>query len=444
MAMENNAAADIWAEACQMIRMEISDMSYNTFIKGLHPILIVEEELVMEAAADYIQKFVLDRYQDMFAAIFSKVAQRNLGLRVLLPTEVQALLNTMPDSPEGTLPTMLNPKYTFDTFVVGSSNRFAHAASLAVAELPGNAYNPLFIYGGVGLGKTHLMHAIGHYILASNPELNVLYVSSETFTNELIGAIRSNTNEAFREKFRNVDVLMIDDIQFIGGKEQTQEEIFHTFNALHTADKQIIISSDKPPKEIASLEERIRTRFEWGLIADIQRPDLETRIAILRRKAESENYDVPEEINELIATKVESNIRELEGCLTRVCAYAALTGKPITPELAESTLHDMLPVRDPKRIPPERVLSVVCDHHSLSRSDLVGQKRNRDVVVPRQIAMYLLRTMIDMSLPSIGTLFGGRDHTTAIHAVNKITQDMETNRVLRDTVEDLKKRLMEE
>lgn len=440
--MSTETAMSIWAEALQLIRLDISDASYNTWVRDLRPVTVMDHTMVLEASGPFYKNFVVERYQTLIAGCVSRVAHENLTVNVLLPDEVENFMRTLTGSQGVQGKPMLNPKYTFDTFVVGGSNRFAHAASVAVAEVPGDAYNPLFIYGGVGLGKTHLMHAIGHYVTARRPEANVLYVTSETFTNELIRAISTNKNQEFRNKFRNVDVLMVDDIQFIGGKEQTQEEFFHTFNTLHESGKQIVISSDKQPKEIVSLEDRLRSRFEWGLIADIQKPDLETRIAILRRKAEIEAYDVPEAVNELIAAKVESNIRELEGCLTRVCAYAALIGKPVTVELAENTL--LLPVRDPKRIPPDSVIAAVCEYFGVTRSDLVGQKRNREVVVPRQIAMYLLRTMVDMSLPAIGALFGGRDHTTAMHACNKIKEDAQNDRTTRDAVEDIRKRLMEE
>ena len=338
----------------------------------------------------------------------------------------------------------LNPKYTFDTFVVGSNNNFAHAASLAVAESPGEIYNPLFIYGGVGLGKTHLMHSIGHFILKNNPKAKVLYVTSEKFTNELIDAIRNKNNIStteFREKYRNNDVLLIDDIQFIIGKESTQEEFFHTFNALYEAKKQIIISSDKPPKEIETLEERLRSRFEWGLTVDIQSPDYETRMAILRKKEELEGYNIDNEVIKYIATNVKSNIRELEGALTKIVALSKLNNKEITTELAEEALKDLISPNAEKEVTPELIIQVVADHFGITPLDISSQKRNKEIVFPRQIVMYICRSMLGTSLQNIGKYLGGRDHTTIIHGHDKIAADMEKNESLRNTVEILMKKI---
>lgn len=338
----------------------------------------------------------------------------------------------------------LNPRYIFDTFVVGASNNLAHAASLAVAESPGEIYNPLFIYGGVGLGKTHLMHSIGHFILKNNPQAKVLYVTSEKFTNELIDAIRNKNNIStteFREKYRNNDVLLIDDIQFIIGKESTQEEFFHTFNALYEAKKQIIISSDKPPKEIETLEERLRSRFEWGLTVDIQSPDYETRMAILRKKEELEGYNIDNEVIKYIATNIKSNIRELEGALTKIVALSKLNKQEITIELAEEALKDLISPNKEREITPEVIIQIVADHFGITGLDISSQKRNKEVVFPRQIVMYLCRTMTDTPLQAIGKYLGGRDHTTIIHGYEKIAADMEKNDTLRNTVEILKKKI---
>jgi len=337
--------------------------------------------------------------------------------------------------------TTLNPKYTFDSFVIGNSNRFAHAASLAVAESPAKAYNPLFIYGGVGLGKTHLMHAIGHYILQNNPNSKVAYVSSEKFTNELINSIKDDKNEEFRQKYRNVDILLIDDIQFIGGKERTQEEFFHTFNALHDANKQIILSSDRPPKEINTLEDRLRSRFEWGLIADIQTPDFETRMAILKKKAEVENLNVPNEVMVYIATKIKSNIRELEGALIRIVAYSSLTNRQITVDLATEALKDIISKKQGKNITISIIQDIVSSYFDLRVEELKSQRRTRNVSNPRQIAMYLSRKLTDMSLPKIGEEFGGRDHSTVIHAYEKISDNLKTDESLQHTVADIIKKL---
>ena len=320
--------------------------------------------------------------------------------------------------------TSLNPRYTFDTFVIGNSNRLAHAASVAVAESPAKAYNPLFIYGGVGLGKTHLMHAIGHYVLSQNKKTKVVYVSSETFTNELINSIRDDRNIEFRNKYRNIDILLIDDIQFIAGKERTQEEFFHTFNSLYEANKQIIISSDRPPKEIPTLEDRLRSRFEWGLIADIQPPDLETRIAILKKKAKLENLVVPDEVLIYIAKKILSNIRELEGALIRIVAYSSLTNREINEELAIEALKDIISNTKPKFITPDLIKEKVAEFFNIKIEDFTAKKRTKSIVYPRQIAMYLCRELTDLSLPKIGEEFG-RDHTTILHAYDKISSDLE-------------------
>ena len=338
----------------------------------------------------------------------------------------------------------LNPRYTFDTFVVGANNNLAHAASLAVAESPGEIYNPLFIYGGVGLGKTHLMHSIAHFILKNNPKAKILYVTSEKFTNELIDAIRNKNNIStteFREKYRNNDVLLIDDIQFIIGKESTQEEFFHTFNALYEAKKQIIISSDKPPKEIETLEERLRSRFEWGLTVDIQSPDYETRMAILRKKEELEGYNIDNEVIKYIATNIKSNIRELEGALTKIVALSKLNKKEINIELAEEALKDLISPNEAHEVTPELIIQIVSEHFGLTPLDIASQKRNKEIVYPRQISMYLCRHMTDTSLQEIGKYLGGRDHTTIIHGMEKIAADLSTNSNLQNTIEILKKKI---
>ena len=335
----------------------------------------------------------------------------------------------------------LNPKYIFETFVIGNSNRLAHAASLAVSEAPAKVYNPFFIYGGVGLGKTHLMHAIGHRILKSHPHLKVLYISSEKFTNELINSIRDGNPEDFRQKYRNIDVLLVDDIQFLSKKEHTQEEFFHTFNTLHEANKQIIISSDRPPREIQTLEDRLRSRFEWGMIADIQAPDLETRIAILRKKAIIENLDVPNDVIVFIASRIDSNIRELEGSLIRVMAYASLVKQPVTIALATETLKDIFPANQPRQITVELIQDIVAVYFKLKVDDLLAKKRTRNVTYPRQIAMYLARELTDTSLPRIGEMFGGRDHTTVIHAYDKIGRERNEDAKLTQTLKELVKRI---
>lgn len=327
---------------------------------------------------------------------------------------------------------------------MGGNNKFAHAASLAVAESPGEIYNPLFIYGGVGLGKTHLMHSIAHFILEQNPETKVLYATSEEFTNELIEAIRNSNNTAmtkFREKYRNIDVLLIDDVQFIIGKESTQEEFFHTFNTLHSSKKQIIISSDKPPKDMEILEDRIRSRFEWGLIADISTPDYETRMAILRKKEEMDGYNIDEEVIKYIASNIKSNIRELEGSLNKLMAFANLENREINLTLAEQVLKDIISPDDKKIITPEYIISTVAEHFNVSESDITGSKRSSKIVLPRHIAMYLCREMIDIPLASIGKLMGNRDHTTVRHGVEKIEDNIKTSESLENTIHILKKKI---
>lgn len=335
----------------------------------------------------------------------------------------------------------LNPKYVFETFVTGNSNRFAHAAALAVAESPALVYNPFFMYGGVGLGKTHLMHAIGHRILKNHPRLRVLYISSEKFTNELINSIRDGNPESFRQKYRNIDVLLVDDIQFLSKKEHTQEEFFHTFNTLHEANKQIIISSDRPPREIQTLEDRLRSRFEWGLITDIQAPDLETRIAILRKKALLENLNVPNDVMVYIASRIDNNIRELEGALIRVMAYASLTNQVVTNELATEALKDVFATGKTKQITLELIQEIVASYFKIKVEELLAKKRTRNLAFPRQIAMYLCRELTDTSLPRIGEMFGGRDHTTVIHAHDKINRERNEDMKLNNTIKELIKRI---
>ncbi|WP_075442845.1 chromosomal replication initiator protein DnaA [Selenomonas ruminantium] len=335
----------------------------------------------------------------------------------------------------------LNPKYTFDTFVTGSSNRFAHAAAMAVAESPGKVYNPFFMYGGVGLGKTHLMHAIGNRVLQNHPEMRVLYVSSEQFTNEIIRSIQEGTAEKFRQKYRNIDVLLVDDVQFLSGKTSTQEEFFHTFNTLHDAQKQIILSSDRPPREVERLEDRLRSRFEWGLITDIQAPDLETRIAILKNKAQLDHFSVPNDVMVYIASRIDSNIRELEGALTRVVAYASLIKRPVTTDLVAEALKDVFPNNKTKEVTMEVIQEIVASYFKIKIDDLHAKKRTRSIAYPRQIAMYLCRELTDTSLPQIGNFFGGRDHTTVLHACDKINKEKESDKKLGSILTELIERI---
>jgi len=397
----------------------------------------------------FTQDILNKRYKDLVANSIKAVCSKLYDIEFVILSDASDKENSKIKSDKPTrsiivndeMSSTLNPKYTFNSFVIGNSNRFAHAASLAVAEAPAKAYNPLFIYGGVGLGKTHLMHAIGHYILESNPNAKVVYVSSEKFTNELINAIKDDKNEEFRSKYRNVDVLLIDDIQFIAGKERTQEEFFHTFNALHDANKQIILSSDRPPKEIPTLEDRLRSRFEWGLIADIQVPDFETRMAILKKKADVENLNVANDVMGYIASKIKSNIRELEGALIRIIAYSSLTNREVSVDLATEALKDIISKKQGKHVTIDAIQDIVASYYNLRIEDLKSQRRTRSVAYPRQIAMYLSRKLTDMSLPKIGEEFGGRDHTTVIHAYEKISENLKTDDTLQHTVNNITKKL---
>ena len=434
----------LWEKTLNIIKGELTEVSFNTWIKSCEPLCISANTIKISVPNSFTKDILEKRYKDLVINSIEAACSKTYDLEFLIASEVQETeeKNTVKDDISVTvsdeMSSTLNPKYTFDSFVIGNSNRFAHAASLAVAESPAKAYNPLFIYGGVGLGKTHLMHAIGHYILQNNPNAKVVYVSSEKFTNELINAIKDDKNEEFRTKYRSVDVLLIDDIQFIAGKERTQEEFFHTFNTLHEANKQIILSSDRPPKEI---EDRLRSRFEWGLIADIQAPDFETRMAILKKKADVEKLNVPNEVMVYIATKIKSNIRELEGALIRIVAYSSLTNRDITVDLATEALKDIISNKQNKCITIDLIQDIVANYFNLRVEDLKSQRRTRNVAYPRQIAMYLSRKLTDMSLPKIGEEFGGRDHTTVIHAYEKISEALNNDQSLEHTIDDITKKL---
>ena len=436
---------EIWDKAKALLREELANVSYTTWIdQPLKPVYVVDDKLALEVISEFTEKTIRARYLSMITEAVSQVAGREMSVELMSVKERIAWQESQKKEEQAPLQGVntFNPKSTFDTFVVGSSNRFAHAESLAVAEAPGAAYNPLFLYGGVGLGKTHLMHAIGHFIQDHFPSLRLLYLPSEMFTNELISAIKNNKNVEFRDRFRNVDVLMLDDIQFIAGRDSTQEEFFHTFNALHNAGKQIIISSDKPPREIARLEERLRSRFEWGLVADIQKPDFDTRIAILRKKAENEGIEISDDMLELIAQRIESNIRELEGSLTRVNAYARLNNCPIDEEVISRALHDITVVRDPKRITPDLIIDCVADYYGLSPALLRGNSRKKEIATARHVAVYLTREMTNMSLPRIGDAFS-RDHSTIINSCDKVTQLLESSTQMKSAIADLKKIITE-
>ncbi|AST93934.1 chromosomal replication initiation protein DnaA [Sutcliffiella cohnii] len=442
--------ADLWSKALQEIQKKISKPSFDTWLKATKAHSLQGDNLIITAPNEFARDWLESRYSALIGEIISEITGEVLTIKFIIPqNQVEEDLNMVApprkvkkDEELTEFPqNMLNPKYTFDTFVIGSGNRFAHAASLAVAEAPAKAYNPLFIYGGVGLGKTHLMHAIGHYVVEHNPAAKVVYLSSEKFTNEFINSIRDNKAVEFRNKYRNVDVLLIDDIQFLAGKEQTQEEFFHTFNTLHEESKQIIISSDRPPKEIPTLEDRLRSRFEWGLITDITPPDLETRIAILRKKAKAEGLDIPNEVMLYIANQIDSNIRELEGALIRVVAYSSLINKDINADLAAEALKDIIPSSKPKVLTILDIQKIVGEEFNIKLEDFKAKKRTKSVAYPRQIAMYLARELTDYSLPKIGDEFGGRDHTTVIHAHEKISKLLQSDTQLQKQLESISNKL---
>lgn len=434
----------LWQETLTKLENELSKPSFETWLSSTHLLDIEGDTLIVSVPNEFAKDWLESRYAPIIRSTVQSILGQSMNLRFIVasiqevsrPSEDQPKLSTdsKAEPPDNRT---LNSKYTFDTFVIGNSNRFAHAAALAVAESPALAYNPLFIYGGVGLGKTHLMHAIGNAVIQRSPSTRVLYVSSEKFTNELIESIRDQNPIEFRNHYRNVDILLIDDIQFLAGKEGTQEEFFHTFNALHDANKQIIISSDRPPKEIPTLEDRLRSRFEWGLITDIQAPDLETRIAILRKKAKLENLQVANEVMVYIADKIQSNIRELEGALIRVMAFGSLTSNPITVETAAEALKDIIPVNTPKEVTIEMIQQAVSDYYHLSLGEFKAKKRTRAVAFPRQIAMYLCRELTDNSLPRIGDEFGGRDHTTVLHAHEKISESRRKDPLLDRKINEI-------
>ncbi len=419
MAVDTSAATGIWQEALRRIEGRLSKPTFELYLKNMAPIALQGDTFVFAVPSRHAKEWIESRHAALIHSALQEVLARAINIQ----------LTVTEDSPPAQAPTALvrtaeglplSPKYTFDTFVIGSGNRFAHAAAMAVAEAPARAYNPLFIYGGVGLGKTHLLQAIGHHVIHHKQLHRVSYISSEKFTNELINSIRDDRTLEFRTKYRSVDVLLIDDIQFLAGKERTQEEFFHTFNTLHEASRQIIITSDRPPKEIPTLEDRLRSRFEWGLIADIQPPDVETRIAILRKKAELDGLSVPDEVAEFIAQRIHSNIRELEGALVRVVAYASLTRAPITVDLAMEILKELLPAPSHRPVTIPMIQKAVAEHFGLRIEEMRAKRRTKGIAFPRQVAMHLARELTDASLPRIGEEFGGRDHTTVMHACDRV------------------------
>ncbi|WP_378956920.1 chromosomal replication initiator protein DnaA [Pelosinus sp. sgz500959] len=495
--MDTLQATIVWEQVLKKLEQELSKLMIDTWLRPTVPLNLTETTLEIGTPKQIIKEWLESRYLPIILSTVHYITNKPLDV-IFINLDVEDQINKndlneelktdtieieeipeqflQPEKPKVTPPpktlmrnvaqpqvykpspdaeqklslqdnvaeesmAILNPKYIFETFVIGNSNRLAHAASLAVAEAPANAYNPFFIYGGVGLGKTHLMHAIGHRILQNHPKLKLLYISSEKFTNELINSIRDGNPESFRQKYRNIDVLLVDDIQFLSKKEHTQEEFFHTFNTLHEANKQIIMSSDRPPREIQTLEDRLRSRFEWGLITDIQPPDLETRIAILRKKAMMEHLNVPNDVMVYIASRIDNNIRELEGAFIRVIAYASLTNQTVDIDLATEALKDIFPQGKPKQITVELIQEIIASYFKLKVDELLAKRRTRNVSYPRQIAMYLSRELTETSLPRLGEMFGGRDHTTVIHAYEKISRERNEDVKLSNTIKELIKKI---
>ncbi len=469
--MENNFMK-IWSQALEILQEEISPVGYKTYVEVMVPRIVDNNTLCFLSPSNYHIDVCKKRYLDLIENTLSFLTKKSYNITF----EAKEIIPDNPDEEDNNISNFqtpkdntidiekadnknttdnidnkstndnkvddsrLNSRYTFDNFIIGSNNRFAHAAAVAVSESPGKKYNPLFIYGGVGLGKTHLMQAIGNAMYKSNPNLKMIYATGELFANELVSAIMTDKNESFRKKYRNIDLLLIDDIQFLAGKEKCQEEFFHTFNTLFESGKQIVLTSEKPPKEIPLLEDRLKTRFEMGLSVDIQAPDYETRLAILRKKAEKERYIINDDILVRIATKVKSNIRELEGVFNKLVAYTSFTKNDLTTEIVDNTIESIL-VKNTKILTSKLIMQVVCKFFNIKVNDIVSDKRSNNVAYPRQIAMYLCREVANMSFPSIGKDFGGRDHSTVLHAYSKIKDEYENNSETKDLIEDIKKAL---
>ena len=447
-----------WKHILQTMKQEynITDISFKTWLAPLEIFSVQKDTLILLFSTDQSNQMSLNyiskKYELPLKVTIAEITGREYQLRFILPGQAATLkpddiLHQKAHAPVGSenfLSSHLNPRYTFDTFVVGGNNRFAQTASLAVAESPGQAYNPLFIYGGPGLGKTHLMHAIGNFILQDNPSKKVLYVTSEDFLNEVIESIRNNSSGSmsrFRDKYRTVDILLIDDIQFIIGKESTQEEFFHTFNALHSAGKQIVLTSDRPPKEMETLDTRIRSRFEWGLMADVGSPDYETRMAILRRRCETDHFSLPDEVLDYIAANIKSNIRELEGALNKLIAYSNLEKTKINMEIAGRELQNIISPDTPREITPQLIIEMVSEHYQISVDQMISKNRSSAVARPRQIAMFLCKDMTSSPLEAIGSLLGGRDHSTIIHGANKIADEYNSDEELHKQIDAIRKKL---
>jgi len=436
-------AETLWTEVAGRLKGALNDTTYETWFGDVSSRELTDEAFVLSVPNDFTRDWIEGHFLDLIGAAVRDEVGHERRIQLFVEREVEPA-GPMQDAPaQPVRPAFeMSQKYTFDSFVIGSSNRFAHAAALAVAEAPAQAYNPLFIYGGTGLGKTHLLQAIGQYVGEHSRKLSVRYITSETFMNDFINSLRDKRIEGFKQRYRTYDLLLIDDIQFLEHKERIQEEFFHTFNSLYEAGRQIVISSDRPPREISTLEERLRSRFEWGLITDIQPPDLETRIAILRKKVKTDGIHVPDpQVLTFIAGRVSTNIRELEGALTRVVAFSSLTARPMTVELAQDVLKDVFPQGEAPEVSIERIQTAVSDRFGLSMEELCGDRRSQNIVYPRQVAMYLSRELTDASLPKIGRAFGGRDHTTVIHATSKIARMIREDRSVYNLVQELTARV---
>lgn len=460
--MDNNFA-QIWSQALEILKNEMSLVGYKTYVEVISPRVVDENTICFILPSSYHIDICKKRFLDLIENTLTMLTNKSYKIvfesKEIIPDPLNETLNDNDSNVSLTNSTTeeknndlenltkktndnagLNEKYTFENFIIGSNNRFAHAAAVAVSENPGKEYNPLFIYGGVGLGKTHLMQAIGNYMYKSNPNTRIIYCTGEVFANEVISAIMNSQNESFRKKFRNIDLLLIDDIQFLAGKDKCQEEFFHTFNTLFESGKQIVLTSEKPPKEIPLLEDRLKTRFEMGLSVDIQAPDYETRLAILRKKAEKERYVINDDILVKIATRVKSNIRELEGVFNKLVAYTSFTKSELTDAIVDNTIESIL-VKNTKTVTSKLIMQVVCKFFNIKVQDIISTKRSNSVAFPRQIAMYLCREVANMSFPNIGRDFGGRDHSTVLHAYSKISSEYDTNPETRDLIEDIKKSL---
>ena len=436
-------AGDLWHEVSARLKEALNESAYHTWFAVSEGIELTDDTFVVSVPNDFTREWIEGHFLGLVRAIVLDATGRERRVQLRVVEDDAAVVTAEPGRiREGDGQPSANPKYTFDLFVIGSSNRFAHAAALAVAEAPAQAYNPLFVYGGTGLGKTHLMQAIGQYVAQHSRNLSVRYVTSEAFMNDFINSLRDKRIEGFKQRYRTYDVLLVDDIQFFGGKERIQEEFFHTFNTLYEGGSQIVISSDRPPREIATLEERLRSRFEWGLITDIQPPDVETRIAILRKRVKTDNIQITDpQVLGFIAERISSNIRELEGALTRVVAFSSLTGRPLTVALAQDVLRDVFPQGASVQVSIERIQKTVSDRFGLSLAELCSERRSQNIVYPRQVAMYLSRQLTDSSLPRIGKEFGGRDHTTVIHATTKIERLIREDRSVYNLVQELTARV---